>query len=201
MPVAAFICPMIGTGTRADPYRAKYQHGDPSIVRAGQIRFGHTEDAVLLIEASQAYLDTISADPECAPVATAANINDQLTAQQVTNIQNFLEARGIPADWLTAGETRRQAIRGLCGMFLFSHRMEGLYGRSWKQKLVDHGVTLASQWQNLPGAFQQELIDTAHSWGWTDITGAQPTTTLRTILKAMGNRHQMTPIFIANFEV
>lgn len=198
MPIAAFIVPRVQV--TANLWRAKYQSGDPSIVRAGQLRFGSAEDAILLIEASQAYLDTIAADPECALVATEGNINDSLTAPQVSNIQAFLEARGVPADWLTAGETRRLALRGAAGMFLFSQRMEGRYGTSWKQKLVEHGVTLSSEWQSLPAAFQTEMLDTAASFNW-QVSTPQPTTTLRAILRAMGNLFQGQRIVIAGFDL
>ena len=208
MTIKAFIAPMVGTGTRADPRRAKWQSGDPSILRGGQIRFGRTEDCILLIETADtpqgdAYMAQIDADSECTPVADATNINDALTAPQVTAIQGFLEARGVPADWLNAGETRRQALRGVAGMFLFSQRMEGRFGTSWKQKLVEHGVSLASEWQNLPAQFQTELVEAAQSFGWMDVTLASvaPTTTLRQILRAMGNRFQTMPMYIANFQL
>lgn len=200
MPVNFFICPMIGDGTRIDPRRGKYQRG-VGVIRAGQLRFGRTEDAIVMIEADQAYLDTVAADPECQLICDESNIDTPLTAPQVTAIQNFLEARGVPADWLQVGETRRQTIRGIAGMFLFSQRMEGRYGMSWKQKAVAHGVTLASEWQVLPVGFQTELVESAQSFGWTDITGAAPTTTLRQILKSMGNRFQNTPIFICSVEI
>lgn len=202
MPIAAFICPMVGTGTRADPRRAKYQRGAPAdgIVRSGQIRFGHADDAILVIEAPQAYLDTIAADPECRLIADASTINNPLTAPQVNAIQTFLENRGVPADWLAPGETRRQALRGLAGMFLFSQRMEGRYGASWKQKLVQHGVNLSTPWQALPVVLQNELVETATSFGWTGVV-PQPATTLRAILRAMGNRFQGQRVFIAGFEL
>jgi len=104
------------------------------------------------------------------------------------------------ADWLAAGETRRQALRGIAGMFLFSQRMEGRYGVSWQQALAAQGVTLASEWQNLPAQFQTELLDTAVSFGWTVAT-PQPAVPLRAILRSMGNRFQATPISIAGFDL
>lgn len=200
MPIAAFVCPTrgAGSGTRTDVFRPKFARGDVSIVRVGVLRFGRTDDCIMLIEASQTYLNTIAADPDHQLIATQANIDSALTAGQVSAIQSFLEARGIPADWLVAGETRRQALRGLAGMFLFSQRMEGQYGQSWKQRLVQHGVTLNSEWQTLPLALQVELLTTGATLGYSG-GSPSPTTTLRQILKAMGNLFQSKPIEIAGF--
>lgn len=206
MPVAAFLVPMIGSGAFTDPFRGKYGRGDPSIVRVAILRNGgNAHEAMMLIEAAQAWLDTIAADPDCQLLATAANIDDQLTALQVSNIQTFLEGRQIPADWLVAGETRRQALRGLAGMFMFSQRMRGAFGADWKQKLVAHGVTLATEWQALPVQFQNELLATAASLhaagfpGWGDVEAPAPTVTLRAILRSMGNRFQGHRIELAGF--
>lgn len=206
MPVAAFLVPMVGTGTHADPFRGKYQRGATTLVRVAILRNGgNTHEALLLIEAEQAWLDTIDADPDCRLLATAANIDDPLTALQVSNIQTFLEGRQIPADWLVAGETRRQAMRGLSGMFMFSQRMRGAFGADWKQKLVAHGVTLATEWQALPVQFQTELLETAASMhaagfpGWGDVQAPAPTVTLRAILRSMGNRFQNHHIELAGF--
>ena len=162
------------------------------------MNFGAGEDCIMFINASQSYLDTIAADPECRLIATPANIDNALTAGQVSAIQTFLEGLGVPADWLTAGETRRQALRGIAGMFMFSQRMEGRFGISWKRKLVGHGVTLATQWSALPTAFQIELLDVAASYGWFNVTPTD-TMTLRQILRAMGNRLQSVPIQISGF--
>lgn len=200
MPISLFLVPMVQFGANPNAKHAKYDSGDPSIVRSGSIRFGASDDALLMVDAGQAYLDAIAADVDCRLLATPATIDDPLTAPQVSAIQTFFEGRGIPMDWLAAGETRREALRGIAGMFLFSQRMEGSYGVSWKQKLAQQSVTLATQWQNLPAQFQQDLLDTAATLGWS-VQTPQPTTTLRAILRAMGNRFQGTTIVIGGMDL
>jgi hypothetical protein len=208
MPIEFFICPQVGAGTKADPIRAKYQQG-VGVVRAGQLRFtrGAGAESIVMIEADQTYLDNVAADSECTRIADESNMDTPLTAPQVSNIQNFLEARGIPADWLQVGETRRQAIRGVAGMFLFSQRMTGHLGQGWKARLVTHGVTLATEWQALPAQFRTELVEVWNTLAvmlhLSQIVEADvsPTLTMRQVLKAMGNRLQNVPIFIGGVEI
>jgi len=190
MPVALFLCPMVGTGTREDPRRGKYQKG-AGVVRSGQLRFSRTDHAIVLIEAPQAYLDTVAADPECRLLATPQTIDTALTQGQVNQVKSFLEANGIPAQWLQAGETRRQALRGIAGMFLFAQRLEGRFGTGFRAKMAERGITLETQWQDFPQALKDEFIAVRDSFGWdAQRLGLTNTSTMREILKVCGDQFQ-----------
>ena len=175
---------MVGVGTKVDPYRAKYTD-DPAVIAAGSIRYSNVDHAVALIDAPQVYLDFVAAQPDATLLATNANLDQVLTAGQANAAQTIFESAGIPANFINAGDTRRQAIRGVIGMFLFSQRLEGRFGVGFKAKAAEHGVTLSSTWSSFPQALQDvfiEIRDTFWPGNNLGITGAS---TLRQILVAV----------------
>ena len=190
---------MVGSGTREDPFRGKYQR-DGAVTRAGCLRFSRTDHAIVMIEAPQAYLDTVANDPECRLLATPATIDNALTQGQVNAVKSFLEANGIPGHWLAAGETRRQALRGIAGMFLFAQRLEGRFGTGLLAKAAQRGINLDSTWAEFPQALKDELLDVRDSFGWTNLSVTN-TSTMREILKVCGDQFQGTPMFIAGVQI
>lgn len=202
MSIAVFLSPMIGTGTRADPFRAKYQRGDASIVRAGSIRFSRIDQALLLMDAAQSYLDTINADTGCIQLATPANIDNAITGPQRNAIETFLENNGIPGGWVATGNPRRQVLRGIAGMFLFAQRMEGRFGVGLKAKMVERGITLETQWKDFPQVLKDEFNEVRDDHKWSAATlGLSNTSTMREILLACGGQFQSVPITLAGLVI
>lgn len=201
MAVELFLLPMIGTGTRADPRRPKYVR-DPAVVRRGSIRYSRISHAIAMIDASQAYLNSIAQQPDATRLATAANIDQVINASQANAAKAVFEDAFIPGQFINAGDTRRQVIRGLIGMFFFSQRMERRFGEGWKEKAQARGMALDSTWQEFPQALKNELIDVRDDHGWTNTElGVTNTSTLREILQAISQQFENTPMFIGGLEI
>jgi len=201
MPKEIFLVPMEGNGTRADPYRGKYTD-DPQVNIAGTIRYGRTDDAIIMIDAIQSYLDSVAGQSDATRLATESNLDSVLTLGQANAAKTVFENAFIPGEFINEGDTRREAIRAVVGMFLFSQRMEGRFGTGWKQRAQAAGVNLNSIWQNFPQALQNELIEIRDDHGWTNTElGVTTTSTLREILQAISEQYKNTPIFIAGLEI
>jgi hypothetical protein len=199
MAVELFLLPMEGAGTAEDPIRAKYVI-DPQIIRQGTIRLSRVDHAVVMIEATQAYLDFVRSQADAISLATAQTIDSTINGGQRNTVRNWLENRGIPALWIQIGETRRQVIRGLIGMFLISQRLEGKFGEGFRQRATRYGITLATQWSNLPTAAQDELLDVAREFG-IENPGLTATSPLRDVLKVLGDGMQNRRFMLCGIEV
>lgn len=175
---------------------------DPGMVRSGTLRYSNGSHGVAMIEADQTYLDTVAADPDVTRLATSQNLDEVLTAGQANAVKTIFEGAFIPGQFINAGDTRRQVIRGLVGMFLFSQRMSGRLGDGWKERAQARGMTLDSTWAEFPVALQSELIDVRNSFGWTNVDlGVNASSTMRDILQAVSQRFENAPIVICGVEV
>lgn len=199
MPVEIFMVPMIGTGTRADPFRAKYSD-DSAVTNSGAIRSSRTSECLAMFDATQTYLNSIAAESDSLRVATEANIDNALTTNQANAAKAFVEARGIPGDFANQGDTRREVIRAIVGMFLFCQRMEGTFGAGFKQRAIALGITFDTQWNAFPQALQDEFIAVRDDFGWGNL-GLTNTSTLRQIMLAISEQFELEPIVIAGFQI
>lgn len=201
MPREVFMVPMIGTGTRTDPFRAKYSN-DAAVTAAGALRSAMQDECLLMLDATQVYLDSVAAQPDAMRIATTANIDSPLTQQQADGAAAFLESRTIPGEFVEAGETRRAAIRGIAGLFLFCQRCEGRFGVGFKKRAVELGVTFATQYNAFPQALKDMFVATCQSEGW-DVPpfGLTPSSTLRQILVALADGYAGKPLFIGGVSI
>jgi len=201
MAVEVFLVPMVGDGTRADPFRGKYTD-DAQVTSAGCIRYSREDDAICMMEAPQAYLDTVAGQADATRLATESNLDAALTLAQANAAKTIFEAAFIPGQFINEGDTRREAIRGVVGMFLFSQRLEGRFGEGWKAKAQARGINLNSTWQDFPQALKDEFIAIRDDEGWTNAElGVTNASTLREILQAVSSQYEQTPIFIGGLEV
>lgn len=194
-----FLVPMVGTGTKTDPFRAKYSD-DPAVTTSGSIRSAREGECIAMFDATQTYLDSIAAQSDSMRLATEANIDNALTANQANAAKTFVEARGIPGDFVNQGDTRREAIRAICGLFLFCQRAEGLLGVGFKQRAIQLGVTLATQWNSMPQELRDVFISVRDDHGWNNL-GLTGSSSLRQIMLAVSEQFENTPLFIGGFEV
>lgn len=203
MAIEFFLLPQIGSGTDNDPFRPKYAAGDQSVRRYGMMRYSRaTDDVIAMIEADQLYLDSIAAQSDATRIASTPTLDEQVTPPQVNAIRSILEAAFIPEQFVNVGDTRRQIIRGICGMFIFSQRMSGQLGAGWKAKAQSRGITLNSAWQDFPQIFRDEIATVIDSFGWTPGEfGFNNATTLREIMQAVSERFESTALYIAGFEL
>lgn len=201
MAIEIFLAPLVGAGTLTDPIRPKYSD-DPQVVRSGSIRYSKDSNCICLYEAPQPYLNSIASQPDATRLASASNIDQTLNANQANTAKVIFEAAFIPGQFINAGDTRRQVIRGVVGMFLFSQRMEGRFGEGWQAKAVARGVTLDSPWSTFPQVLKDELIAVRDSFGWTNAElGVTNTSTMREILQAISAQFENKPIFLAGVEI
>lgn len=201
MAIELFLVPMEGSGTTTDPWRGKYVD-DPQVGASGCIRYSRQDHAICMIDAPQAYLNSVAAQSDATRLATASNIDQVLTSQQANTAKTVFDDAFIPGQFINAGDTRREVIRGVVGMFLFSQRMEGALGEGWKAKAQARGVTLDSTWNTFPQVLKNEFIAIRDSFGWTmaDL-GVDTSSTLREILQAISQQFEATPIFVGGLEV
>lgn len=201
MPVNLFLLPLVGAGTRADPRRGKYSK-HPQVTVRSTVRYSSLDDAIVLIKAPQAYLDSVIAEPDSTLLATQDNIDDQLTAGQANAAKTIFEASFIPNLFINEGDTRREVIRGVVGMFMFSQRMEGMFGEGWRAKAQAAGMTLNSTWQDFPQVLKDALITVRDDRGWTNAElGVTNTSTMREILKAISDQFESMPITMGRFVI
>jgi hypothetical protein len=203
MPKELFIMPMIGSGTREwgidDSYRGKYTR-DAAVTQQGCIRYSRLDDAICMLDATQVYLDATAAQTDVTRLATAATIDNVLTTEQAASAKTVFEDAFIPGEMINAGDTRREAIRAVVGMFLFSQRMEGTFGEGWKAKAQSRGMTLDSTWADFPQVLKDEFIVIHDSFGWS-LSELSNASTMREILVVVSNEFKDTPFFIAGVQV
>lgn len=210
MPKEFFIVPMVGAGTNFDGYRGKYTE-EPGVLSSGTLRYSKQDSAIVMIESSQAQLDSVAAQSDATRISTEVQLDDTINGGQANSIEATLEAAEVPAQWVTAGLTRRQVIKITCGVFLFMQRLEGLFLKNMHVQLtawVDAGnltsipghenddqlpkgdqykAALALTWQELPPGVQAFLITVRDRQGWTNPDlGLTSTSTVKQIIKAMG---------------
>lgn len=199
MPREIFMVPMEGTGTRSDPFRGKYTL-DAQVISQGTVRSARTSEALVMIEAPQTYLDFVAAQADSMRLATEANIDNTLTANQANAAKTFVQARGIPGDFVNQGDTRRQVLRAIVGLFLFCQRMEGRFGAGFKQRAIELGITFDTIWNDFPRALKDEFIAIRDSFGWDNL-GLTGTSTLRQIMLAVSQKFETTPMFIGGWQI
>ena len=192
MAIELFLVPMEGTGTEEDPIRAKYAL-DPQVSRQGTIRFSRVDHAVVMLDATQDYLDAVRSQSDAISLSAESDLDTVLTGRERNTLRDWLEARGIPGLWLQ-GETKRGVIRGLIGMFLISQRMEGKFGQGIRTRLSG----LDTDWDAMPQASRTELMSIAEDLRLPNPSRTAP---LRDVLKSMGDGMQKERYFLCGFEV
>lgn len=181
-----------------------YTHGPYTqavdVVRADTKEYSRTSVCLVLLEAPQAYLDNVAAQPEMTRLATAATIDNQMTVAQVNAAQALFESYGIPSGFVNVGDTRRQVLRALLGLFSFSQRLEARFGAGFWQRAQANGLTLDSPWSSFPQALKNELVSVRDELDLV-ITGTTGTTTLRELMRAITDGYESRPMFMAGISI
>lgn len=135
---------------------------------------------------------TANADVLALPV----DLDQALGGAGRNRVQSALEARNLPAGWVTATMTYRQVVRPVAAILLFAQRYHGLTGA----RLFGSGVTLDTAFGSLPAQVQQNLLRAAESLGY-DTSALTASTTLRQALKAMSDQWGARPIRLNGVEL
>lgn len=128
-------------------------------------------------------------------VSVPANLDAPIGAGALNAARSALEALGIPAQWLVASTTWREAVRHVARVFQLAQRFHGLYG----VRLYRGGVTLNTTVARLTAGQRAALLDAATSLGW-DVSGVQSDWTLRHALKALSDQWG-APVLIGGVEI
>jgi hypothetical protein len=118
-----------------------------------------------------------------------ADLDQNLTAGAVTVVEAALEARNIPAHWVSTSLTYRQVLRGVAGIFQFAK----IYYRQHNLRLFRNGVNLDTRVNQIPQAERDRLSATAEAAG-LDTSGITGTTTVRQILRLLGEQWLERPV-------
>jgi hypothetical protein len=173
-----YIMPLTGAGTRQSPVKPQYvtQNYNAHL-------FGRQGYALV------AATNTAAQDAALAKQPGVIKLPDNLDQQiggGLAAVQNALEAINIPADWLTASMTYRQAIKTVMGIFSFLQRYVAVTGVQLPV-LDGKTVALSTIFGSLPAQAQQRLLDTAKSFGF-NTSGLTSGSTMRQVLKAISDQ-------------
>lgn len=183
-----YFIPRIGDGaSRATRLRPNYLDAAGVTVRTC-IYYGDEPVVFVCADVTAGQHTTLTANADVA--ALPVDI-DQPIGAALPTVQSKLEALNIPAQWITEGMTYRAAVRILIAAFQFLGRHNGLH----LERLLQGGVTLQTQFNELPLAARQRLIKTAESFGY-DISGLTGTITIRQMLVLVGRAWGEQPIYI-----
>lgn len=205
MPRSVFFVPMVGTGVRDDPFRAKYQSPSDlsqpatAVSNSGNLRYSRISRAILMLDAQQAYLDLVAAQPDADFWFAETGIDAEIGGQRNNQFRSLLDPLGIPATWVNANNNWREITRGIAGMFLFAQRHEGLNDRGFFEDLEAAGFSLNTRWNQLSTEFQNTISATITDFGWA-IT-PEATSQVRALLKQFSDQFVGTRIFIAGLEI
>ena len=188
-----YIVPVVGTGSSShDARRPKYFASDANgagttgIVTGDWSAMDYGFEPWMVVGANLSVSDDnlIVGEPDV--FALPFDLAPTLTAQQVTNVQNKLEAINVPAGWVNTSLTWLQVVRTVLGMFSLIQRYAGIHGPNG---LFSGGVNLNSSINSLPAQVRQDFNTAATSLGLdtSEITG---TTTVRAALKLLADQMQ-----------
>jgi hypothetical protein len=110
--------------------------------------------------------------------------------QQLSDMESYLENALIPANWLSPGDSWRDALRTVTGMGMWMQRYSGITGGV---TLQEQGVGYNTQFRNLDAQIQSDIREAFTSLGMDDsfITG---TMTVRNIAKNAADQWGETPV-------
>lgn len=175
MATQLYVVPVIGAGTTDDARRPKYADTDLVGFDWAAMDFGNEPLMLVATETNTA----LAAEPDVLQVPL--NIDQNLGAGAVTLVQNYLEARFVPADWVTTALTYRQVLRSVVGIFTFMQRAQGL---GLARLLDGSSVSLNTTFGSLPAAVRTKLLSAAQSLNF-DHSSLSAASTIRQILKAL----------------
>ena len=194
MTLNLYVMPIIGTGTKQDQRRPKYETTFQAFAW-GMYDYGNEPWCLVGVVDIDAATDaSLTANADCLGLPT--NLNQTLTSTQRTRVSNALENANIPGTWVTTSNTWRDVVLFVGAVCQFAQRYQGgTCGGQW----FTGGVTLATTFGALSAAIQQCLLDAASSFNF-DTSGLTSGTTLRAILRNIGQQYiaAQLPLIMAN---
>jgi hypothetical protein len=192
MPFRLYIVPVIGTGAKFDPRRAKYFADGTVSPTAIWSSIDYGFEPWMIVGGDLSTSDDNLVVGKVDAFALPFDLSPTLTAGQVTNVQTKLESINVPAGWVNTSLTWLTVVRTTLGMFSFLQRYGVIYTEAngvVAPSLFTGGVTLSTTFGSLPQAVQNAIISAAQSFN-ISTAGLTASTTMRVILKALADNFQ-----------
>lgn len=183
MTIRFYILPIERNGnTRGPKYFAwRYDPDPPGLADAWSILdYGLIDMGVLVSDITDTDHTFLAAQADV--FSFPVDLDVTMTAAERSTLSTYLEAHGVPGDWVSAQDTWRTALRTVSGMFLYMQRLTALAGSS----PLDWGYNLNTQWRNISASHQTEMTDAATSLGY-DVSFIRNTTQIRALLKTFSD--------------
>lgn len=157
--------------------------------------FGHDPTAFVVadVDATQHALFAAFSDV----LAMPESLDGNLDAAAVTATTAALEARNIPAGWVTTALTYRQVCRAVMGMFQFAQKYAAVNGGL---NIFRSGITLSTRWNQLAIDEQARLTNATTSIGYSTASFVG-VTTLRAILKSLSDQWGDAPFYLGGLTI
>lgn len=191
-----YVVPVIGSGSsHLDARRPKYF----SDFAGGSLPYGSMDfglEPVMLVAAdiSTDQHATISVNPDV--IVIPADIDQRISSVALEIVQLALENMNIPAGWVTTSHTYRSVLRVVVGIFQFMQRYQANGG----SRLFGGAVILGTQFNQLSAVVRNRMIQTANDLNY-DTSSLSASSTLRAILKALGDQWGNKTIIIGGFSL
>jgi hypothetical protein len=157
--------------------------------RFASMAYGQLPSALVAADTTDAEHASLIANADV--TAIPADL-DQQVAAGLNTVRAKLEALGIPADWVVAGDTFRTVVRSIAGLFQFGQAYNGMFAAPLP--IVGAGA-LDLRWSQLTATDRQRFLDCAISLGY-DLAFVGNNTPLRQILKALADQWGDRPFFL-----
>ena len=126
--------------------------------------------------------DVLSIDPRN---GNQRDLDANATTAEVNALTSYLDTAGnfVPMNWATTSDTRRQILRGICGIFLFVQRLTAVSsGASPK----DWGISLSTEISELSTEQRQWMLEAIADLRLSDKLPPE-SWSIRRVLRFLGN--------------
>lgn len=166
--------------------------GDPNppgiAARWSMKDYGSIDMAILAADITQADHDALILNSDV--YTFPENLDVTMTQAERSTMNTYLEAHGLPGDWLAAGETFKSAARTITGMMLYQAQVCGILGYPTDPYV---GLTLNTQYRNIPNPMHDAMAQAASDLGYIWNVGANDQ--IRRIFKMMAEQWGVAPIY------
>lgn len=171
-------------------FASRYNGGVGITADRNMIDYGTIDLAVLVSNISDTDHAFLAAQTDVFDLPL--NLDVTMSTAERGALAVYLEAHGVPGDWIGAQDTWRTALRTITSMFLY---MQRLTAQTNGVSPLDWGYTLNTQWRNVSAVHQAALSESAVSLGY-DVSFLRDQTQIRALLKNFADQWGAKPIYM-----
>ena len=184
------VVPEIRGGVEVPNSQTAEYFGVPTAgIEASYISFGNEGTMLVCADTDEATHASLAALPRV--IQLPEDLDQTLSAGQVTAVSNYLEARNIPAHWIDTSRTVREVLRGVSGIFQFAQ----LYTAMHSLTLFRGGVTLETRMNQIALVERNRLTEAAAAANLST-AGITLSSTIRQVLNVFGQQWLNRPVYI-----